>query len=170
MKSLKYILVISGISALAVWSLYLFFFLDLIGTQNNDINELKLETAFYEERHFEIKEMVGFLNEAKDQIEETERLFLPRKEQEIVSFIEKIEQLGLDVGVSLSMSNLSVDNRDSSTFLGVNIDIHGEWERVTEAVALLELMPYRVSIDRLDLRYGDNNWSSSLTLSVLMIE
>ena len=170
MRPLKYTLIVSGVSALAVWSLYFFFFFDLLSIQNNDINNLKSETVVYEERYFEIKEMVGFLNESEEQIKETEKLFLLRREQDVVSFIEKIESLGSDTGVNLSMSGLSVEERNNAVFLGVNIDINGDWESVTRAVALMELIPYRVFINSFDLRYGDDRWNSTLTLSILMQE
>ncbi|MGM0629460.1 MAG: type 4a pilus biogenesis protein PilO [Patescibacteria group bacterium] len=169
MKTLKYILILSGIAALLVWSLYGYFLWDL-GVRNDRINALKTETEHYKEHYSEVKGIVDFLEKEKKRLKETNELFLKRKDSEIVSFITEIEELGSKTGASLKLSGLSKEERGGNVFLNANVEVFGDWQSVTQTVALIELIPYRVSLDEFNLRREEGNWSSSMSLSVLTKE
>ncbi|MGM0482711.1 MAG: type 4a pilus biogenesis protein PilO [Patescibacteria group bacterium] len=169
MRTLRYTLILSGILALLVWSLYGFFLWDL-GVRNDRINALKTETEHYKEHYSEVKGIVSFLEKEKKRLEETNDLFLKRKDSEIVSFITEIEELGSKTGASLELFGLSKEERKGNVFLNANVEISGDWQSVTQTVALIELIPHRISLKEFNLKKEENSWFSSISLSVLTKE
>lgn len=169
MSSSRYILIIGSILALITWGGYIFFLWDL-GVQKEEIDSLKAEVAFYEDRHIEIREMISFLESKEEQIKDIESFFLIYNEQNIVNFIKKIEQLGEKTGVDLEISNLSPLNEDNNKFLNADIALTGGWEEINKTIALIEYIPYKVSITNLNLKREGGLWSSVLQVKILTTE
>lgn len=169
MSSSRYILIIGSLLAMLTWGSYIFFLWDL-GVQKEEIDSLKAEVAFYEDRHIEIREMISFLESKDDQIKDIEGFFLVYNEQNIVDFIKKIEQLGEETGVNLEISNLTPLNEDDKKYLNADIALIGGWEEINKMIALVEYIPYKVSITNLNLKKEGSLWSSSLKVKILTTE
>lgn len=169
MTSSKYILIIGILLTLLSWSGYVFFLWDM-NAQKTNINNLKAEVNFYEERNVEIREMLSFLENKENQIRDIESYFLVYNEQSIVNFIKKIEELGDKTEVSLDISNLSPLNQNDKKYLKASIDIRGEWVKVNKMIALIEHVPYKISITDLNLKKESDLWRASLEINILTIE
>lgn len=169
MTSSKYILIVGILLALLSWGGYVFFLWDL-SAQKEEINNLKAEVDFNEKRNIEIREMLKFLESKENQIKDIESYFLVYNEQSIVAFIKKIEEIGEKTGVNLEIFNLSPLNQDDEKYLKASIDIRGEWDKVNKMIALIEHVPYKVSITNLNLKKEFDLWSASLEINILTIK
>ncbi len=169
MSSSKYILIIGILLTTITWGGYIFFLWDL-GAQKEETDNLKAEVGFYENRHMEIREMINFLESKESQIKDIESFFLVYNEQNIVNFIERIEQLAEETGVGLEISNLLPSNEDDKKYLNADFALKGDWEKINKMIALVENVPYKVSITDLSLRKEGETWDSSLKVKILTTE
>jgi Tfp pilus assembly protein PilO len=169
MSSSKYILIIGILLTIITWGGYIFFLWDL-GVQKNETDSLKAEVSFYENRHMEIREMINFLESKESQIKDIESFFLIYNEQNIVNFIEKIEQLAQETRVELEISNLLPSSENDKKYLNADFALKGNWEEINKMIALVENIPYKVSITDLSLRKEGDAWTSSLKVKILTTE
>lgn len=152
-----------------MWCLYGFFLWDL-GVRNEQIRSLNNETEQYKEHYSEVKRMVDFLEKEENRLEETKGFFLKRDDSEIVNFITEIEELGSETGVALEIFGLSKEEHKGNIFLKANVEILGDWQNVTQTVALIELTPYHIYLDDFQIRMEEGRWFSSMVLNVLTKE
>lgn len=157
------------ILATVVWGGQTFLFWNL-SKQNDEIDRLRSDLDLYEGRYSDLRETVNFVEGSEERIKGVEDLLLARKEQDIVSFIEKVEDLGKRSGVEWEMSKLSIDEKDEENFLTFKLETFGDWESVNKAIASLELLPYRVSIKEAQLNWEEGAWTSSVVVSVLLLD
>jgi len=127
--------------------------------------------------------------EAKDmetvyESSESERELLPAflvSTSNAVPFIDAVESIGPATGSTLSISSLSsgVDSVSSHSAVTATITVIGSWPNVMRAIAMIENMPYAISVQSLHLdavtgsvKSGStvkpvSRWTAALSISVL---
>ncbi len=153
--------------AIIAWGSYIFLVWDL-GGQREELKLLRANIAFHENRYNEIQDTVVFLNDTEGRIEDIKGYFLANDEKSIVSFIRELEDLGRRTNVEFEISNLSVSNNEGDDLLSADINMIGEWEKINKTIALIELLPYKVSVTNARIRQEGTSWSSSFKINVLM--
>ncbi len=100
----------------------------------------------------------------------------------VVSFIEAIEHIGPQTGSTVTLSGISADTIDGSvpgttgTVRG-HVSAQGSWESVSRALALAEVLPYKVTIDNVELtaagmtadKVPKRSWTMSFDIQALSI-
>lgn len=97
-------------------------------------------------------------------------------EDDISSFIDELEALGADTGVSITIGSISVDpipKVQSMKRLSVRATINGEWDKIMTFSSLIESLPEAISIDsfaasKTPSQDGQSSWSSTIELSVFI--
>lgn len=104
-------------------------------------------------------------------------VFLPEKE--IISFIESIEQLGLDQNVIVTIKAVdvadSVAESTNSTYgtFSATFTVSGAWVDVSDFIRIIETLPYYARISSLDLDSTTTKqgvtWNAAIALSVAVL-
>lgn len=91
---------------------------------------------------------------------------------DVASFIEEVERLGRQAGVSVEIG--SVDIADSATadslqVMSLSARAEGSWDRAVRFVRAIETLPFGVSITDLSLDglEAEGTWTASVSLEVL---
>jgi Tfp pilus assembly protein PilO len=129
--------------------------------QEQTIREIKLKS---------LKRTVTGTDEIRQSLD---RYFIQK--DRTVSFIEEIERLGLEEGVSLQISDVRVEaypQREEFEWLVVSLSASGDWASVLNTEARLESLPYKSEINNIFLTRGDGEnqdiWTLRLVVKVLM--
>lgn len=91
----------------------------------------------------------------------------------VLAFIEMLEALGRDTGVSLTIGSLepAPPEKKEGGELRLTLRFEGEWSKTVRFLGLLELLPFEASLSDVRLfRLSDEKkerWGSTVTLSVL---
>lgn len=108
------------------------------------------------------------------------------KSNEVVSLIEKIEAIGPQSQTELVISSIDADNLENASFgkegkIRMKISSRGAWSSVMKSLALVELMPYKLSINNVRANSSLNTqnqnksstskstWEISFDLQVAML-
>ena len=87
-------------------------------------------------------------------------------DNDAVSFIENLEQLGPKVGSAVSLSNVTADDTTghssgSFTKISAHIDASGSWQEVMRTLMLSEILPYQSSISGVTMQVSAEGTSKS---------
>ncbi|MES2087983.1 MAG: hypothetical protein V4467_03245 [Patescibacteria group bacterium] len=98
---------------------------------------------------------------AKDSISETIDLrnkideYFVAKDGE-VNFLNFLQTLGTEEGLSLEVSSVSIDPSPAASgvfeLLNLEVQVQGPWSNVSRFLALLELLPYKISMGDVAIR------------------
>ncbi len=165
----------SIITAIVLWAGYAFLLWDLAAT-NEGIEDLAAEAAFHERRYADIQEAAELLGTVEDKTEGLNAYLLARSDQDIVAFIETLESVGADTGVTLDIESPSIQERTDAqeqieaAFLVADLTVEGAWGSVMRAVALIETLPYSISITEFTITQRNEAWAASVEIEVLLQE
>ncbi len=102
----------------------------------------------------------------KEEVSIIDEVVLTRAD--LVAFIERLEKVGRDIGLSISISSITNDSKNVSItnpeIVRVTIEARGSWASNLLFVKLLENLPYKYNIDRLDLLSDGKEWRTNSTL------
>ncbi len=101
------------------------------------------------------------------------------EKKNIVGFLEFLENIGRDIGVSVHISTIETEkvvNEGDKPNLGLIINVKGDWTGVLRYIKLLEAIPYKVKVGevKISLIGGDDSgktkpqWEGSLNIKALM--
>lgn len=129
-------------------------------------NRLKIENQIYKEK--ESKNISSLLDKTKETRERLEKVLV--KDDDMLSIIETLENLGKNTGAKVEITNLK--SEDSSSLkpgdinnMKANIKISGTWLSILKTIYLLENFPFYSSISNLRLsRNGIENDNSGDSL------
>jgi len=92
---------------------------------------------------------------------------------EIVTFIEEIEEIGIDTETDISIS--TIDSNDTSIkkdgdigYLRSHIVVKGSWQNTMRALLLIENMPYGIVVNNIRLEGREDRWDMSLDVKALI--
>lgn len=125
----------------------------LLETLKNDVSQ--------RDRFENIEETLANL---EDRAEDIESIVLD--ENNIVSFLEDIESLGSELGLTLSKT-IQQKQIANGSIISITIKTEGNWRATQNFVALLENLPYSISMERYSGRVLDAGiWLGSIEFSV----
>lgn len=178
----KKILILCVVLNLLIWSAFAFFFLK-IRTQANRISDLTSEVGVDMNRDKNLRAAKAALSENKAEISLLDSYFV--KSDGVVDFINGLEALGNKNGVTINIASVSVESDPKAKatlyeMLRLKIEISGSWASVTNFIAILENIPYAVSISQVSLASipsaandgvkGNTVWRGAIDFGVLKLK
>jgi hypothetical protein len=147
-----------GVATLSVYS---------IQTKNKNTSEL-IKTA---DRVAGATVLTSFVErmrtDERDNIEELNNLSVSN--DKLILFIESIEGAGLAIGVETQID--SVDRIDAKKSGGaanfrIVVQAEGSWQKVFSFLQAIEYLPYRVTMEEINLSKAELGWQLKILLSV----
>ncbi len=95
------------------------------------------------------------------------------KESDSIDFLNRVETLAPEVGVSLKTDklNLITEESDNSEWVQVSFSFAGSRERVQKFIQVLESLPYVLRITEVEMESkSGTEWSVNLTLQVRVLD
>lgn len=90
--------------------------------------------------------------------------------EELVTFVESLENMGREIGLSITISSIVKEGNKVSTstpeVVRVAVDAKGPWEESIHFINLLENLPHKIYIDKLDFTTDAGEWRSSTIVRV----
>ncbi|MFO0718645.1 MAG: hypothetical protein U0522_01280 [Candidatus Paceibacterota bacterium] len=140
---------------------YYFLFV-LIKNKNEKVSLFSQEIDLYLERESMRRTTEKTAEELSEKIQKLESYFLHK--DEVVPFIESIEDAGGKSGVDVSIASVGVTgapqivestgvgsgvvDEKKDEMLALRLDVKGSWGNVMNFVSYIENLPYKVSVDR----------------------
>jgi|GEM_PF-5421427 len=154
-----------------------------ISLMNKQVTEKAAEIEEQKEKTFSDKALRDILISTEEDRSKIDSYLL--QDDDVVDFLEKIEELGEISKTRVVTSSVNIDERgEKSTtgFLQLNINAFGPFENIMHFISLIESLPYKVAIDKLILStVGDNGqqpvkgsqtkeWQSNFELKVVKLK
>lgn len=175
------LLVVFLLNCVAIF-LYYYVFND-IHTKNGNVAEIAGETEIQKEQNIENRALRSILLNTREDRERIDAHVL--KDDDVVVFIETIENLGPQSGVAVITSSVNVDdssgNASTTTgYLKLKLNAQGTWENILHFVSLIENLPNKISVERFSSSIssvnaevktkGPQTWQSAIELKVLKLK
>ncbi|HEY4506144.1 MAG TPA: hypothetical protein VJJ24_01710 [Candidatus Paceibacterota bacterium] len=165
MNPLSKTLVVTALLVLVLVGAWVFIFSRLLLMKHAYVEETKL---LLEERNKELSylSIQNILRETEEERAYLGSLFVT--EDTVVSFLEKLEETGRVSGVVLELN--SVKPNDST--LDFFFQVSGSFKDIYAFVKLAELLPYKIVVDKLDVKKADGFidamplWTGTMTISL----
>jgi len=160
-KNARKILFIALCVNLIVVSAYSYILIK-IGQKNRHIAELSrtVETLVNQKANLKLAEET--VSETALLREQIDRYFIP--EDGVVQFLNSLQSLGADNNLELKIISVAIDQAtlspDIFESVNVNVEIFGTWSNVRRFTALIELMPLKIYLNRIDLEKVTDETSS----------
>lgn len=166
------LLALAILSLAAAIAAYVFMYKDAIGEAQKTALAKANTAAASDQALAEKKTETTYEDTAAD------RALLPSflvSEDNAVAFIDAVDAVGSTTGAAVSLSSLSsgTDSVTSELVVTATISVSGAWPSVMRAIALVEDLPYALSVKSLSLNASDDlssraaQWSASMSVSVL---
>jgi ACT domain-containing protein len=109
------------------------------------------------------------LNETLDQRTMLKSYYLAQ-ESDSINFLNHVETLARDLGVSLKTNNLDTVSIDDRTWITTSFSFSGREGDVKKFVSVLETLPYVLELTSVNLETeSGGNWSSEVALRVRVL-
>lgn len=158
MKNKKFIIsfvLIIALNLIAVLGcLYLY---SGIRTQREAMRQDMKNLALLEKKAQNIQLLESQSEKLKTDAQKIEPVFL--KEENIVGFIENLENLGKDAGVSVELSAVRMDEKNSKA-PHFDLILKGSFNALFHYIVLLENLPYQIIFEKLNMSSGDKTWEA----------
>lgn len=159
-------------------SIYSYIFIEI-----RQKNQLIIETSSAIEtltaQKESLKSVEKTVSETSSLREKIDKYFIPK--DGVVQFLDSIESLGAGNNLAIKIVSVSVDpssvSPDIFEMVNVRIEVSGAWSDAYRFAALVELMPFKISVGRVNLEKisvkGDKAgllWKGSLDIGVLKLK
>jgi len=139
-----------------------------VSKKNNNMETLRKDIWIAEEKTKKMYAIKKLLEDAQEELNTLDFYFTTN--DEIVAFIEEIENMGESSGVSVSLRSVDIGDKDDGA-LSVSLITSGKWKNVYHFLNLLELFPANIRIDKASLskkeRDDGNIWVGDFSFSLL---
>jgi Tfp pilus assembly protein PilO len=161
---IKNIFLISTVLTLTVWLAVSAFFV-IINKKKSETSMLMAEISEQTSRKEEISSLAKEIEDLKEEITEIDSLFIGKDQDEVVAFIENLEQIASKSGVESEISDVEVvalkDDKMPKGFeeVALKIELEGNWTEVFHFLNLLENLQKHISFQQIQLDLvaaGDN--------------
>jgi hypothetical protein len=149
--SVKQILILVSVLFLLVLGGYYYIFY-IIKNKNEKISTFSQEIELYSQRESLRKATEKTADDLSEKITKLESYFLHK--DELVPFIEKIEDSGKRMNVSVSIISVNLDEslkgaqaKNGERFV-LRLNTKGSWSNVVKFVSYLENLPYKIFVSR----------------------
>lgn len=178
----KKLFIVFTVLVLFALALYIFLFLH-IAKEGRTISALKNDISVTTEKEGKLRSVQAVLRETEDERARLDDYFIAK--DGVVSFIELIEAFGgisgavidvstVDVGPLVSKADTTAKDTDSfAELILLSFKVNGIWQEVLHTFALLESLPYKISITSVTLRTipvpeeEPQKWQADVTLTVV---
>jgi hypothetical protein len=172
--SLVFFLVVLSVASWSLWSL---------NTERNELAEVSTDARREMEQESDKKNVEEMIKESNEKVNTLRALFVGSAD--MIPLVEKIESIGHSIPVKLSISSINLSTAKDSA--AVRISATGGFSNLYKLVRLLEILPYKIVVDDVDLSRGANDdgstfstgkekkegveekWSANISLTVLSI-
>lgn len=115
-----------------------------------------------------VKSVLTFQEMERENLEILDRVSLTK--EEIVSLIENLEDVGELLGLSINVSSVTDDTNKNkegiAEIVSITIDSRGSWSRSLQFMQLLENLPHKVVVEKVDLAFDQGQWRNNTVLKV----
>ena len=128
---------------------YIFLFGEIRAT-NRAISIKEDSISQASEQELRLDDLLVSVEETKEKRDALQKRILT--DRSIVAFLEGIESLETQTGVVIEVRSIGKEVNENSAFveeLSLDINVEGSWEGVYHTFLLLETLPYKVRITRL---------------------
>ncbi len=145
-----------------------------IKNKNNHISVLQNQIDIEAKKDSRLHSIKSLLADLDKEIEQIDTYFVV--DNEVVDFLEDIENLGLIAGVSISVNSVSVDEEITKELpfdlLKVKFVSRGKWSSIIHLVSLLETFSLGIIINevRLEKLTDSESWQGNISFSVLKLK
>jgi hypothetical protein len=102
----------------------------------------------------------------KGDLEVFEDAILTRSD--LVSVVEGLEKIGRGMGLSVSVTSIANENVKASQateqVFRVSVETNGAWDKSLSFVRMFESLPYKLSIERIDLSLDGDDWRTNTSI------
>ena len=151
----KQILMGTIVLVIAVFVLYIMLFLNL-KEKNNNISVLTNEVDTVLQKEIKLRSVKYLIKDTEDERADLDSHFVI--DDEVINFIEIIENLGMDSGAKIEVTNVSVsstnkeaaDQINISELLYLDFKIEGRFAQMFHFLSILEKLPFKIDILRVN--------------------
>jgi Tfp pilus assembly protein PilO len=132
--------------------------------QKKEIKETRKNLLIIEKKLEHVKILKSQMKEIKEETAKVDAVFLNRKN--IVSFIEKLEDIAKksDVSMQIISASLEQGNIKSPHF---RINLAGDFDKLFKFIVLVENMPYLTSFKNVDITRKNGGFQCDIELILL---
>jgi len=152
----RHLLLIVSVLTVAAVSFYVYAVWDL-GRQQDRVSELQLLITEETTRQAELQNIADSLGRLTDDFAEIDSRFLGLAEANLLDVVEEIETLAGDIGVSFTTESLEEKQKQNLPALEIKSRFSGSWDQVFLTSLMIESLPFRSGIDKLQLRQLPNS-------------
>lgn len=166
--------------ALAAVAAHIAFFV-FIAETNRSTSALANDVDLITQKESKLRSIQSTIKDTAADREHLSSFLVPA--EGIVPFIEAIEAFGVMTGAAIDVESVSVGAIDPSTaadadealaeLVRLSFTADGTWQEVVHTLALVETLPYRVTLTRATLRAGNTpeegptSWSGAFTITAV---
>ncbi len=148
MNKTKKILTIAVTLTLFSWVIAGFLYVGVL-TKSSQVVDLFTEAEKDITKDQTLRTTRAILSQNEDMLSELDQYFV--SSDEVVTFIDRLESLEDITGGSVSIISVSSDadpkaKNDFKELLKVRLEITGSWKAVSQSMALLETLPYQMTV------------------------
>lgn len=152
------------------------FFFKHIQTLNGELREAKKELVTLDIREENKIETVSLLANTEEERKELQTYLVSIEDP--TPFLENIEQLANDTGVTLEVQSLRPEDvkeavLETQKVMVVKLFVEGRWTQLYRLISLLETMPHLTTIEKVTLTLKDDDnaqeWEGVITLRSIAI-
>lgn len=155
-RSINTSFVLSILIALLFVAGYVMFFV-VIKHTNEDVSMLAHEVDIYAAREAMLRNTDKLAEDLKEDIEKLGTYFLTK--DDVVSFIETVEQAGATSDVDLTIGSVAVipqtpvegQSENAYETLTLRVDAVGSWSNILTFLEYVQHMPYKLQMDRVSV-------------------
>lgn len=168
----KHTKIVSGIALVFFLGSLVLFWGDLymIVTSEARLQEERKEDVQKQNDEREFKSLIELADRTRAEREEMSSLILA--DEDVISFLTLIENIGSEQGVGLKTASLNVSAIDTLLEeLSINVTIDGSYNSVMHTLKLFENLPYQSRISKMTVSQasadgGTGGWSITFTVHV----
>ena len=114
------------------------------------------------------RSVVYLQNNSVEEIKVLDKAILTK--DELVTFVESLETMGRNMGLVVAISSITKEGNKSSTstpeVVRITVDATGPWGESLHFINLLENLPYKIGIDKVDFNIDEKGWRSNTTIKI----
>jgi hypothetical protein len=183
-KKTKKTTIFMAILVVVIAVVYIVFFIS-IKNKNESVSLVINEVDIAIEKEVKLKSVKSLIEDIEDEREKLDIYFVD--DEEVIDFIENIEDLAGDTGVGVEVMSVDIsDDRNNtpqqnsiSELLLLSLKVEGSWDDLFQFILLVEGLPFKIDISKVNIeaiyssgekKESSGNWKGLLSLGVLKLK
>jgi Tfp pilus assembly protein PilO len=141
----------------------------LISSIQNEVTSTNESTDLQVGSDSRAKNIALLQESARAEVKMIEEVLLTRSD--LVSLVEKLEKTGRDLGLNVSISSITNDSKTSSSVnpetVRISIEARGSWAPSLSYVRLIENLPHKFSVEKVDIGTDGEGWRTLISLKLI---